>query len=410
MALISRLRPFDWRAWSVAALGFSIPFSTAAANVLLAVLLLVWLAYPDRLERLRLFWRNPVARLALLLFGILALGCLWSGVPAAERLKSLFKYSDLLLVGLLAGMLPLARQRNLALSGFAAGMLGLLLLSLAIWLGILPEGLFGKIGSGAVVMKLSITHNWLMACFAFGCAMQACFSEPGWVRRGWALLAGVAVLNVLFMVGGRTGYVVLAVLLIYSAHVWKRWRGVCLALLLAGALGAGLLMLPNHLSARVGEAVHDVRHWRPGEGASPLSSQGQRLDWYLASLELVAQRPVLGVGTGGFARAIEKHLAGSAIRPPANPHNEYLLIMVQVGLLGGVALLWLLGGGWQAARGLRSPRERALLRGMVLSMAVGCLFNSFLYDFTEGLLFGWMLGVLGAGWTGGLPERTEGET
>lgn len=29
-------------------------------------------------------------------------------------------------------------------------------------------------------------------------------------------------------------------------------------------------------------------------------------------------------------------------------------------------------------------------------MAAGCLFNSFLLDFTEGLFFAWMVGVLGS--------------
>jgi uncharacterized membrane protein YccC len=38
-----------------------------------------------------------------------------------------------------------------------------------------------------------------------------------------------------------------------------------------------------------------------------------------------------------------------------------------------------------------------LARGLVLTIAVGCLFNSLLLDHTEGLFFAWGLGVLFGG-------------
>jgi hypothetical protein len=41
--------------------------------------------------------------------------------------------------------------------------------------------------------------------------------------------------------------------------------------------------------------------------------------------------------------------------------------------------------------------ESRLARVLVLAMIVGCLFNSFLLDHTEGLLYAWLTGVLYGG-------------
>lgn len=385
-------------AWIAAALGFVLPFSTAGANFMLLLLLIVWLILPGRRERLCLFWQNPVARLALFLFLALALGCLWGEAPWEERGRILFKYFDLILIGLLAGLLPQAQQRERALSGLLLGMTLLLLLSLAIWLGILPEGFFGKYGSGAVVMKHSITHNWLMACFMLFCLILAAFSKRLIWQRTLLVIASLAGLNVLFMVGGRTGYVVLILLLAYAFLAWKGWRGLIFASVALIVVGTITLAVPNRLSTRINEAVREVQHWKPGEGAK--TSQGFRLDWYRASVQLIAEKPVAGVGTGSFPAAMARHLAGSPIVAPSNPHNEYLLLAVQLGLPGLFLLLLLFGGTWHAASNLE-PRERHLLRGTILAMSAGCLFNSFLLDFVEGMFFAWVLGVLCAGLTVG---------
>jgi uncharacterized membrane protein YccC len=43
---------------------------------------------------------------------------------------------------------------------------------------------------------------------------------------------------------------------------------------------------------------------------------------------------------------------------------------------------------------LATPLSRHLARGLILTIAVGCLFNSWLMDHTEGLLYAWLTGLL----------------
>ncbi|OQA31077.1 MAG: O-Antigen ligase [Betaproteobacteria bacterium ADurb.Bin341] len=131
-----------------------------------------------------------------------------------------------------------------------------------------------------------------------------------------------------------------------------------------------------------------------------------RLDFYGNSLGIIIENPVYGVGTGGFAKAYVAKAGPAAFVYTDNPHNEYLLLAVQLGLMGPLLLGALFVVAWKAAARL-SPRDQHLLRALVVAMAGGCLFNSFLYDFTEGLFFAWAAGVLCSGLSGNVDKKTR---
>jgi O-antigen ligase len=125
---------------------------------------------------------------------------------------------------------------------------------------------------------------------------------------------------------------------------------------------------------------------------------GQRLEYYRTTLAIIADHPVLGVGTGAFAQAYAEKIRGTHGHATVNPHNDYLLIAAQVGLPALIVLLALYALIWHYAAGLATPLERDLARGLVIAIAVGGVFNSLLLDHTEGLLFAWLTAVLYAGY------------
>jgi O-antigen ligase len=90
-------------------------------------------------------------------------------------------------------------------------------------------------------------------------------------------------------------------------------------------------------------------------------------------------------------------VAGTEMMPTTNPHNEYLNITIQLGVIGLASLLYLFYCEWRVAASLTTTHERQLARGLVITFVIGCLFNSLLMDHTEGLLFAWASGLLFAG-------------
>ena len=379
--------------WGAIALGASIPFSVALDNVLLVVIAACWLgagAWRDTWQALRV---NAVAICALLLFGVLALGALYVDLRSSEAARFLAKYSDLLFIPVFAVLLRDPAQRRRALHALAGSLLAVLLLSFWIAAG-LPAGppLLGT-ADNPVVLKHYLTHGILMAfgAFLFGrLALASIASRP---RALWAAAAAAAAVNTL-MVQGRTGYLVLAALALCLGYAWLRWRGLAAAAVAMAALVAILAATPGPFQERLDLADAESRSHAAQQART---SNAQRLEMYAVTLEIIRDHPLAGVGTGGFPAAYAKKNPGGAVAESRNPHNEYLLMAAQTGLAGLALLIALFWAHWRIAPRLATPLERDLARALVLTLAIGCLFNSLLLDHTEGLLYAWLTGVLCGG-------------
>jgi O-antigen ligase len=379
--------------WGVIALGFSLPISVALDNVLLAMILALWLVAGDFRNKLALLRRHRVAHAALTLFGILVIGLAWGEPEPGAGLRVLVKYADLALVPVFITLFQAERDRDHALLAFAAALVLTLILSYSTWAGLIPKGVL-VMGDEATpeVFKKYLAHNILMAFGAFLFAHFALRAQSRRARVWWSVLAVLATVNVMLMLPGRTGQLILAVLAVYFAYSAWRWAG---ALLVTGGVAVVATVVVLGLAPADSRLNQVLEHWKAWQaGQASQTSTGQRLDYYQHSLEIIRGHPLAGVGTGGFAKAYASQVAGTDLIPTVNPHNEYLLIAVQVGLLGLTGLLYLFYRQWQVAGRLAQPLYRDLARGLVLTFVVGCLFNSLLLDHTEGLLFAWFTGLL----------------
>jgi O-antigen ligase len=114
------------------------------------------------------------------------------------------------------------------------------------------------------------------------------------------------------------------------------------------------------------------------------------MEFYYNALQISRLHPVVGVGTGGFRSAYEKQVQGKDLWVVNNPHNGYLLIFVETGLIGLAMMLYLFHTIWRYAPLLDSAFKQDAARGMVLATMADSLFNSPLLDHAPGLLFALM--------------------
>jgi O-antigen ligase len=389
--------------WAATALGFSIPISVAFDNVLLAVVLVGWLVAGNFRETWQFVARSRTALAALILYGLLLAGTLYGERELGDIGRTLTKYIDLLFIPLFAVLLRDAAHRRLALLGFAAALVLVLALSYLVAIGVpFPHWMVvGDTGNPAV-FKHYLTHGILLAYGAFLFVEMALSAATQRERTGWLAAALFAALNVMIMMQSRTGHVILVVLALYLGYCWRRWIGLAIALSAAAAIVVALTQLPGVFQERHGLAEGNRASSQASVWAK--ESNQQRRDYYLASLAIIKEHPLAGVGTGGFARAYAEKTRGTDAYQTRNPHNEYLHIAVQLGLIGFAALLWLFWQHWRESSRLASPLECHLSRGLLLAIAVGCLFNSLLLDHTEGLLYAWLTGIL----LGGLQSTNDG--
>ena len=392
--------------WAAVALGISIPVSTAMDNVLVGLVIAFWAAggaYARFFDTVR---RNAVVVPVLLVVGLYGVGALYSAGSVQEIWGSLSKGAVLLLIPV---MIPLFRDpavREHAITGFLLVSVVIVALSFGIWTGHWEAGkLFKGNPLDPVVFKYHITQNVLMAFAAFLFALRARDAETLKTRALMALGFVLAAFNAVIMVPGRTGQLVLIVLTVYALFCWARRGGrVAGAIAIAAVLAAGFLMPSSALYRGAAKVIQEYREWTPGE-AKITESIKQRLDFYRTSLEIVKESPVYGVGTGGFARAYTaKVMTPDSIRTD-NPHNEYIMVASQFGLVGLGVWLFLFWRQWSVAGRLPLPRERMMARGLVIAVLTASLVSSTLMDHTEGLFFAWMSAVSFAP----LPPEPSGE-
>ena len=386
---------------TLALLGFSVPISTLLDNVLLVAVLIFGLLGCGR-DALRISYRNPVAQAALLLFGMLLVASCYGETPFGKAFDVLGKYLDIAMIPLFMAIIRKEQNRDSALNGFLLAMLLTMILSYLVYYGALnhqPWMWWQASVSSPAIFRHQLTQNTFMALAVFFALLRIRKADTPPRIAFWCAFAVLGIFNVLFMVQGRTGYVTLAILsgwfawTTLSRHLKARGKnisfrhGIAVILVMALSIVSVYLSSPR-LQTRTDLIVDELRSWKPHAGNN--TSVGIRMEFYYNTLHIIRQNPVIGIGTGGLSAAYAEQDKQFGLGSVDNPHNEYLMISVQTGLIGLALLLYFFHAQWRYAPLLDSAFRQDAARGLILATMVDSLFNSPLLDHAPGLLFALM--------------------
>ncbi|MFS7380709.1 O-antigen ligase family protein [Rahnella inusitata] len=353
-------------------------------------LVLLCVLWREDLQNVKELIKHRLVWLPALMFALLAFSLFIQ--PHAYGAEMLGKYKKLLFVLPLAlFFLQVSTAMNRFVNGFLLANAAILLVSLAVGIFHLRIGHLNPLNP--TVFKLHITQNFFMTLAALLWLSRA-FAHRGMKRWGYAALVTLASYDVLFLVLGRTGYVALVV----GLGVWLLLSLGLRQRLAVMALGLGVIcvlaFVPNRATERVALGVaeiHDCLVLADGDAYdSCKTSMGQRTAFVGESLRLINHAPWFGNGAGSFWYGNPE--TGYHVN---NPHNQYLLEMVQSGLVGlAMFLLWML---YCYREAWRQPVPVRNLMVAILSAYMAChLFNSFLLDSAEGHLFMVITAILAA--------------
>jgi O-antigen ligase len=370
---------------------FSIPLSTSFSEITTSLFMISWLCSGNWRARWEIVRGNTVALWALALFGLLLLGTAWSTAGWLAAVRCLLKYREFLYVPMYLVVFRDAAVRRAAVSAFLLAGAVLLGMSYFEWLTGADLGMKSE-GRDFVIGKDHIIHSLIMAIVVFLTAGRlseawGALSHSHRKARIWAglyaALLAFGIYNILFMVIGRTGYLVLATLLcLYCAERMGR-RGLAISAAVVAISAWGAFSLSTSIRARVNQTVTQLRNQL---GPERKHSIDPRMEFYANSLEMISRHPWLGTGTGSFEREYALQVAGTDDKPTSDPHNEYLSLTCQVGIPGSLLFLGLLAFQWFAAAKLGAT-ERSIGRGVVTAIALGSLFNSLILSVTGGLIY-----------------------
>lgn len=385
IALAQRVhsRILEYGSFTTVLLVISIYFSTSLATILSGLLGLFWLLSAQFMVLPGILKRNPVAAWSLLLFTWFIFGSSYTSATYGDAFSMIMKYRELLFIPVVCSFLTTERYRRWVWTGFVIASVLILLISCLMHIGILD---LNKQGDPA--FKSRITHSIFISFFAFFCAHRAydgqCYAKL------YMILFMLSVYNLFFIVEGRTGQLT-SILLVFLFIVQRFTKKAQLLTVLVMAILLAFFLGFSDKATRINEGVVNIQSDLKPDAEQIPSSMGQRYLFWGYSLKLIAEKPLLGHGTGSFAKEYQR-VESRELFVTKNPHNEFLMISVQLGLVGLLIYLGFLASQYYYAKKL-PDKERWLAQGLLLSLVVTSLFNSPLMDHAEGHWFTTMIAL-----------------
>ena len=373
----------------------SLPWSTSLVSIFIVVFLLSLIPAFDPKHFVETL-KRPASVAPVALFAMALLGMVWaSDISWTARLQGLAPVAKLLLIPFFIYQFERSGRGLWVAVAFLASCTVVMLAS---WLmSIDPQLVLVQNKYAGVPVKNSIAQSQEFAFCAFGALGAAAYFFQTRSKRLAMLMAALAaafLANMMFVATSRTALVCIPVLLTVFAFVHLQRRGMLILIIVALAGVALAWSTSPYLRWRASAPVSEYQQYHD---ANAPTSTGQRLEYWRKSLKFVEASPLFGHGTGSTKALFERDAigqTGASAEVIANPHNQTLNVAVQWGIFGLIALyaIWIVhlklfwsSSGFAAWIGLAAAVENI----------VSSLFNSHLFDFTEGWIYVLAVGVAG---------------
>ena len=376
---------------------FSIAMPTAWMSISTFCLLVFWLI-SGRWGDINQLRKSSAVIAALGLLVIYVFSFFYSSAPSSQALNYLMKYLKLLIIPIIVTSIYSKKIRNYAINIFLISIGITLFLSYAKWLHLIPDflnlHLIDSPDQGFIVYKNRITQGILMA---FAMYMMLCnfYYESSKNKWTWLFLAFLCFFNLFYLINGRSGQIISLCLIVY--FIWDKYgKGSLKPILLCLLLGLAFYpkILP-FLPERLTTVYTEIKEHDPKNN---MTSAGIRIEMYQHALTLIKKSPFFGYGVGSVETEYEKlvEVDQTLLKKVTNPHNQYLLVLIETGIVGFILFVSIFYFAWVGIKNLHVQENRKIhdfMKGLIITFALGCLLNSLLLDAGEGKFFCLMIGL-----------------
>ena len=353
---------------------------------------------PEPRRRLLGVWRNP-AVIGLAPLAIVVIAATFYG-PAAwhDSLHALAGWRRILLLPLAAAVFDDAASKRLVLKTIVVACL---LATLASGVIVALLNLPSWLGRGVVFQNYAVqgvaSSIAIIVCIAAIMRPDA-FAGDRLLgdRRVMVAASAAMMIDVVFVLTGRSGYLALMVMAVVvvtllAAGSWRAKAAAGLGVLVCVGL---VLVSSAHVRERFEQVVHEIE---TVDQAPQASSIGYRVVFWRNALRMIRDHPILGVGTGGFQDGYRPYIQGVPGwqgQESGDPHNQFLKITTEQGLIGLLAFLFFIG------RVLACPAPtpyRQLAVAALIGLCATSLASSHFSTFPESRILFFWLGAMLAG-------------
>lgn len=324
--------------WLVMALAFCLPLSTSAVTVIALMILFLWIVNGGFQCKLQEIAANPICRALLVYVGVMVLGIFWSD-SWQEGLGVIQHRWKILFVPILLTSIRW-EQRSSYVTAFLVGVVVTVVVIDLAYLGTFNDlGLTNpNLSFDTIINQMVSTPMLALAIYLL---IQRILSNNKRGGRHWLLwgLSCCLSLNI-FIMRGRAGLFVFVLLIFLLSFQYFRNRIVVafvIPALIVPVVLAGAYYASPVFQLRMKVIPGEIESLREKKE----TSVGLRLHYWYNSWRLIKQHPCFGVGTGDFASSYKKinQQYTPEIGATNNPHNQYIFVTAQLGIVGLFALL-----------------------------------------------------------------------
>jgi O-antigen ligase len=304
-------------------LGFAMAVSVSIGTIVAVVIAILWICSGNFAARIEEIKNNKVA-LAFLAFYLLHIvGLAWTedlkwGLHMAGK-----EWKILMLPVLMTAMKK--EDSEYYLTAFIAAMTFAHVVS---YLNILEITKFTVMGH--------VFYNVLLAVCIYFILDKLVFYK---LSKSLLIIYSILFISMsinMFITIGRTGqiiYFVSLIIILFQFFESKIARSISLSILLIPILFFTIYYTSNVFKNRIDAVVDEVTTFKMNR---PSKYVNDRITFYINTLNIIKNNLLLGVGTGDFSKEYNKvnQLQTPDVVTTVNPHNNYLLVMAQFGILG----------------------------------------------------------------------------
>jgi O-antigen ligase len=380
----------DLARWMVIFLSITILFSPFLTNVLEITLFGLCLFNKEIRRRFSDIKKQPLLIGAGAFILMLIIGCFYSVADYQDTLRSLWGWRKILLLPIALSLFADHVWKDRFIKVCVGFIFLCSLLSITSFIWQFEVYRFPP----SIVIRNPATQGMVFAVAIFSIVMRFIYQKRFRVQHEWSHIFYMIplLISIIFMTSGRSGYLALIVLSIYFCYrsiVYKKNYWVVLFVCL---LIPSLFLNSSIVKDRINLGINEISN--VSAAYEKETSMGSRIIAWKNAIELVKEHPLLGVGTGGYEPAFVDHVKdqeGQENFLHHDPHNQFLKILAELGIVGLVIFFSFLGATLFQRT---TPFYFDLSLGVLLAWCGTSLFSSHFSTFTEGRFIYLWLGVL----------------
>ncbi|MSN96547.1 O-antigen ligase family protein [Campylobacter sp. FMV-PI01] len=319
---------------------FTMPISRVMISFFIIAFPLVWIIEGDFKRK----WQEIKESNFLTIFMLFYIIILISAIFFSDNSKVAFKFSRLYLYWLSIFVLATSIKKewiNSILSAFLFGML----ISEFIAYGVFFEIWQWKHDAQNTLspFMLHIDYSVFLAFTSILLFTRILSKFYSLKQKFFMLLFFISTTGNLFLQTGRTGQVayIVAIIVMFFLHYKFRIKAILLATVSIIIIYSLSFNFSNNFQKRVNDTINEIKIIKNG---NLNTSWGTRMAFFITTYEILKQNPIFGIGLGDFEEETAKILKMEKFSnydsylknfmSSNHYHNQFLMISVQMGLIG----------------------------------------------------------------------------